>query len=400
MLSHHKQALIKLFRQCHKIYANPQESGKECLEIQETLIQRLTYIEGRIRERKAAIKILKNQMGQSKIRLSKVEARKAKDKIEKYHYQIDRYQDLAIIYKNVGDALAFSYIDKWDIKPLAMKEAAGSLSRKMGSCLERKILRRVFEIGHIALLNDITNCLRFGDITVPKDGKLILFEAKSSKRGTDRDHRQSAEAESLINFYATDYSERLYGRDLSTKRVGFRATEIHHRDKINNLVLSAIENENSFIEAEDGLFYLASTNFDPQIVEDIFNKCKGKPKAGLINCSSETRFYFPIILTIQNPETLYKFYDGQLSIIVIVDTGVIENKLLSHDLQISFIDNDDEWVAEISRNEISIIKIGSALWSRLYAEFVSLDWFLNEVVVHVIESSLTILDSQLILKET
>lgn len=175
MLSRHKQTLIRLFTQCQKIYANPQESGKDCLDVQETLIRKITYIESRIRDRKEAIKKLKNQMGKSEIRLSKEEARKTKDKIENYHYQIDRYQDLATVYRNVGDALAFSYIDKWNIKPLAIKEAPGSLSRKKGSRLERKILRRAFALGRIVLLYNITNCLRFGDITVPKKREIHAY---------------------------------------------------------------------------------------------------------------------------------------------------------------------------------------------------------------------------------
>ena len=58
MLSRHKQTLIRLFEQCHKIYADPQGSGDICLEVQETLIRKITYIESRIRGIKKIIKML------------------------------------------------------------------------------------------------------------------------------------------------------------------------------------------------------------------------------------------------------------------------------------------------------------------------------------------------------
>ena len=77
MLSHHKQTLVKLFEQYHRIYANPQESVQECLSVQETLIQKITYIERRIRKHKEAIKVLKNQLGsRDGVRLSKDDAKK------------------------------------------------------------------------------------------------------------------------------------------------------------------------------------------------------------------------------------------------------------------------------------------------------------------------------------
>ena len=299
MLSHHKQTLIKLFAQCHRIYANPKESVQECFSVQETLISKITYIEHRIRERKEAIKGLKNQLGgHAGICLSKDEARKAKDKIEHYHYQIDQYQELAIIYRDIGDALAFSYIDKWDIKPLAIKEAPGSLSGKKGSRLERKIFRRAFSLGHIVLLNDITNCLRYGDITVPKEDKFMVIEAKSGKRRTDRDIRQSAETQNLMKFFETDNTDRLYRQDRNTQRVGFGTQEIHYRDNINELVTAAIENGMSAMEVESGLFYIVSTKFDPEIAENVRKKCIGKPIASMLSQNSRNYIYFPIILTI------------------------------------------------------------------------------------------------------
>jgi predicted ribosome quality control (RQC) complex YloA/Tae2 family protein len=50
--------------------------------------------------------------------LRKDESKKLKDKIEQYHNQIDEYQEIATIYREIGDAIAFSYIDRWGKHPL------------------------------------------------------------------------------------------------------------------------------------------------------------------------------------------------------------------------------------------------------------------------------------------
>lgn len=386
MISHHKQTLISLFEKCYKIYSKPQESAKECLEVQEVLIQKISYIERKIRERRREIKALKSELGGREVRLSKDDARKAKDKIKRCQYQIDEYQDLIMIYRDVGDALAFSYIDRWDIKPLSIKEAPGTLSGKSGSRLERKILRKTFSLGHIVLLNDITNCLRYGDITVPKNGKFMVIEAKSGKHQTERDVRQAAEANKLLNFLVTDNTDNLYKQDGIFQRVGFGEEEKHYRDKVKELIFEAIKNETSVAEVENGLFYIVSTHFKPEVASDLFKKCVGRPLAGLITRSNTGKAYFPILLTIQDSELAYRFYNGQISIVTILDLGVIENKLRSHNLNFHFIENDEDWMAEITKNETPIMKIGRPLWHRLYSEFISLDWFINEIILHLVKS--------------
>lgn len=386
MISHHKQTLISLFEKCYKIYSKPQESAKECLEVQEVLIQKISYIERKIRERRREIKALKSELGGREVRLSKDDARKAKDKIKRCHYQIDEYQDLIEVYRDVGDALAFSYLDRWDIKPLSIKEAPGTLSGKKGTRLERQILRKAFSLGHIVLLNDITNCLRYGDITVPKDGKFMVIEAKSGKHQTERDVRQAAEANKLFNFYATDNTDNLYKQDGIFKRFGFGEEEKHYRDKVKELIFRALENKISVVEVENGLFYIASTQFKEEVASDILKKCTGKPLAGLLTRNYLGKAYFPTILTIQDSELTYKFYNGQISIITIIDSGVIKDKLHSHNLNFHLIENSDEWMAEVTENETPIMKIGHSLWYRLYSEFISLDWFINEIILHVVKS--------------
>src|SRR5271157_2312127 len=231
MIARYKQTLLKLFAQIQRIHYDPIGSREECLSLQETLIKKIIYIEQRIRKNKVNIKNLKKQLSsQDKGHLSKQEAKQTKDKIDKYYIQIDEYQELASLFREVGDALAFSYIDKWNIKPLVYKETAGALSGKKGFRLERKILRRAFAAGYIILLNDITNCLRYGDITVPKDGQFMILEVKSGKHKTKRDRRQSDELNKILHYFQTDQTQSLYGMKGEFRRITLHSQEINYRN--------------------------------------------------------------------------------------------------------------------------------------------------------------------------
>lgn len=60
--------------------------------------------------------------------------------------------NLLFQYRSIGDAIAFTFIDRHDIKPQAEKELAGFISCKKGNRAKREALRMVFKSGGIAIL--------------------------------------------------------------------------------------------------------------------------------------------------------------------------------------------------------------------------------------------------------
>ena len=85
------------------------------------------------------------------------------------------------------------YFDKWDIKPQSFKEPPGFVSEKAGLNFELRILRLVFSSGHVEILNDLTNCLRYGDVSILARGRKLIVEALSGHREPWDDHRQSGQ---------------------------------------------------------------------------------------------------------------------------------------------------------------------------------------------------------------
>jgi hypothetical protein len=166
MLELHKESLINLFRQAQVLNAQPFENQTLCLQIQETLIRKIIYQEHQIRRLRLDADQLKHQLRQSDgLTPSRDEVRRITQQIHDLNERIADRKYIIQILRQIGDALAFSYLDKWDIRPLAAKQPPGFLSGKKGFRKELFFVRRIFKAGRIALLNDITNCLRYGDIT-------------------------------------------------------------------------------------------------------------------------------------------------------------------------------------------------------------------------------------------
>lgn len=82
--------------------------------------------------------------------------------------------------RSLGHYLASSIFDNWDIKPLMFKERSGNISGKHGLKMELKALKKIGELGHEAVLNDITNSINYGDITISTYGFPHVIEIKSS----------------------------------------------------------------------------------------------------------------------------------------------------------------------------------------------------------------------------
>lgn len=389
MIRYYKRSLINLFGLVQKLRVNPYERSKTCLQIQESLLKHVCYIEQKIRECRAREQHLNKELHFRRThRLVKTEAQKIKNLINSLVKKHDEYQHLLVIFRSIGDALAFTYIDKWDIKPQSFKQAPGFLSQKAGLKRELKIFRGVFSLGHIGILNDLTNCLRYGDISVPKEGKQYIFEVKSGKSSNSRIQRQLAKARKLTNYITNDETDSLYGINGEWQRVSLHSPEVHHRRLLNSLIKDALENQNIYAEVEDGLYYILLSRFKPEILQLVSTKCKGKPIFSMAN-DYKYNFsgYYPFALSIYDSEAWYNFCYDKLIILVVVDSATIEKKFNTQGLSVELLSNED-WAMDITnlkrtQDELEYLKVSRHLLGRVFAEFLSLDWLLQDIIHHM-----------------
>ncbi len=383
--------MITLFDKVHQLKAEP--NNDLCLEIQETLIRRISYVESRIRSIKHTIRLHKQCLRSANPRLAKQEAAKRKQEIERARGLTDGYQELLVVFKAIGDAVAFTYLSKWDIKPLAYKESPGFISGKKGNRLERKIFRGVFSLGATAIMNDITNCLRYSDLTIVGGIGFMLIEVKSGRKHStdDRAERQLEAARRIRKYLDTDRTDNLYNRPGPVVRAALRTEEIHHREALNRIVSKAIADGVSYEEVEAGLCYYAATGFDEASLKEVKAKCGEQVLVAYVNFIDNTAYY-PFSLSIQNSEALYQFYTGRLNVLVFIDVATIFRICSTIGFSVELL-SGEEWALkmtpQVGDEKRVPVDVSRHMFGRIFGEFLSLQWFFHEMTrIAEIDSSL------------
>jgi hypothetical protein len=147
-MGYYRRSVIEMVSLIRGLETDPWMEGDKCLSIQIKLLKKIQYIENKIRATKANIKrtqaVLEVHDSQQ---LGKICLRDPKKSLLALHSKLDGYRRVLHILKDIGDSLAFIYIDKYDIKPMRFKEAPGFISGKSGLRKELVQLRRVFKRG-------------------------------------------------------------------------------------------------------------------------------------------------------------------------------------------------------------------------------------------------------------
>ncbi len=280
---------------------------------------------------------------------------------------------------------------------MAFKESAGFISGKKGARRERRIFRAIFAAGYTAILNDLTSCLRYGDITVAFDKRFLIFEVKNKKQQSERVTRQVNELTNMLRYIHTDRTEELYKIKGDIRRIGLEKSGVYHLDKLNQVISEANSKGNSFVEAEKGVYYFATTQNDTiSIIQQKMDITPNKDKLMLTLLDKQTYNglgYYPLVLSIWNPEAVYRFCVNELNLGVLLDTTIIEEKMRVNNLEWKWIQDDDNFPIQVvnlapANDQLSHLKLSAHYFNRVIAEFQSLDWFLDEVITFFREGKL------------
>ena len=130
------------------------------------------------------------------------------------------------------------------------------MSGKDGFSMEHQILRYVYRSNSVAILCDLTRCLRYGDIVVISDDKPpIIIEVKSSDHQSKRIERQQSQATQLADYLRTNKTTI---RDFKVTRRESTIRYIDHCSELNKLLQEANTHGFGFSEVEQG-FWLPYT---------------------------------------------------------------------------------------------------------------------------------------------
>jgi hypothetical protein len=397
MLKYNRKTLISLFHDLNQLSTDPKRVSL-CFSIQERLLTHIRRTEYRIRALKNQNNGLRNTIRHA--RLPREQTIKLKEQMELNDSKKQSFNQLLNIFRDIGDGIAFIYLDKWDIKPLCMsKEHAGFISGKKGIRLELNIFRHCKSQNIICIFNDITNAIRYGDITVLKHGMPQFFEAKSGRSSINdgRTQRQLERAKKILKYIIHDHAEGVYpGQgDITLHRRALAKNERHHRKKLETLLVKVLGSQkNATIKIENGLYYNVSVSAGSAVKE--LNRLPSGAKwcVFFVNMEKQVKqAYYPFTLSVKNPEALFAFYDGQCVITVFVDLNVIEEQLRERGITVEFYE-DGQYFLRMDNPQTLMrdVRVSHHFIGRLGAEFLSLKWMIEELCAWATE--LPIIDTE------
>jgi len=172
--------LIGMLRQC--------ETPSEYYEFQKHLFQAVYKADTRRSESNRALKRLKaGKTADAPTPPSGL----AQSEVESWQLEAFVYERIARQLRSVGDALAWQRLnyDRRLILTLSRNSPAGMISGKDGLDYELGRIETIWnESGHFALLHDLTNCLRMGDISeFTSDGGLLFHEVKKDPKYVNKE---------------------------------------------------------------------------------------------------------------------------------------------------------------------------------------------------------------------
>jgi hypothetical protein len=392
-LSRHKTALLRLFDQTQKLAKGPYENRLIGLAIQEELIVRISRAERRIRRMRVAVSDTK--LALKRRENSKAEAAGLKSRLSQLHDATQRQKDLINLLRDIGDSIAFIYVNRFDLKPLAFKEPPGFITGKAGARLERSSFRLAYKHGVVGILNDITHTLRHGDVTILRQGRpMDIIEAKSGKGGKrSRGERQVAAAQTMLDYLRDDVRHEEAG---SWRRVETMEAPVSLADKATSLAQRLPRGGSLHEKVEPGLHYiLIDCEAGERAIKDAMSVVDAASRPYLIfvnEMKKEQLGYMPFPLHFTDTEITYRFYNGDFVMVVVVELSYLESRMVEAGMTFELTDDGDLpfKVGPIGRDEEKegVSFVGYHPMGRLAAEFVSLDWLIKNVLVGPLADSL------------
>jgi len=363
--------------QDYKVLCSGEIEGKELYDFQIKIMNEIIRIENKIKETENIIKEQKGKTAndlKERIEISNL-IKKAKDDI----YDLKGY---ILEVKGIMDALAYMIFSKFDLKNLCFGQSSGYLSGKKGIEKELETLKELIEMGKIAILNDLTNCITVGDISEKLDDRINLIEVKTSNGKNYRIIRQEDRRRFYVNYLQNDTIEDLYGKGF--KRV-YVCSEENYIVELNNLIKRAINKHTVIQKMENGLYY--SVMYKPkkkdmmalQLIKDKirspicfwingFKNSNDLSNNPFLNCFHDIMHYF-------------YFKNGDLLISVFLDFDLLQKKFEKKNMFIERI-KDEQWELEIEfmRNgEKDKMYVSKHNFHRIGRDFLKLDYYISTI---------------------
>jgi hypothetical protein len=304
--------------------------------------------------------------------------------------RLESIRQVAYIWRCFGDAIAFSYMDKFALKQCFYsahstnpKQGAGFLSDKLGLPAEIKFVEMALQQNVPAILTDITNTIRYGDVCLMGAPDPHLVEVKSSRNLDRRGKRQQRELEGLLQLFQTDKADNWRGMG-PVRRIAFERQERNHIDQLQSSIATGLKNGHSVSQPEPGLYYIVLADGAPPVPEVMKSLSFTSPWFFFLNSMKNERSwspYLPFTLSIKNCDHLWAFIRGAIFILVIVDFEELANVARAAGAVANVDLNDKEYPLQITIPHMeAAAKVSSHILTRIGLDFVSPSWLIKSSI--------------------
>lgn len=396
MLGHYQNEIKRLSRRLHALKEDP-ENLTALVDLQKCILKRILKTERSILNYKKRLPELKKRLRSG--RLVKSEALNLKQSIDFLENKISSAHHLLFIWRTFGDGIAFIYVNKWSMKPLfynvsdpSAKQDAGFITGKAGLKLELDTIERAKENDIPALLADITNSIRHGDVCLMIDDDPCLLEVKSSKNRNTRVTRQITDIQRIHDYFESDEAFDVRGVPRLTRR-SLPLIERNYLKYLDEAIHTAIREGLGILDLEEGTRLIVVGDVEDFDYERTLIGME-KPVIYLINSAKSEGVwgcYYPFTLSICDPNCVCEFIVGNVYIIVAYDYSKIKKMAFDMGLEFASI-NEEEWLFKIectgpsSENKGSV-KISEHFAHRMALELISWQWVLEVEKIRLNEAS-------------
>lgn len=378
-----RDSFSRILKTIRVIEENPEnlEALREC---NKDILDQIVHSESVIAEHREVHAELKTLLRTG--RPPRAEARELKLKIQSVQEEIDTAKFQIFVWKSFGDAIAHIYLDRfalkqtfYDLDSFAVKQDAGQLDGKEGLDEELKVLDSAIDAGVPAMLCDLTNVLRYGDVCLLHASDPQLIEVKSAQKLNKRGQRQVDRLERLSNFLKTDRADGLRGSDGTAFRYEVKSPERTNLDALNACIQKAKTEGKAICNPEPGVRIIAlygDPDGDKSEFDDAFQNFNPSTVYMLNMDKNDLAWapYAPIILSIRDEDHLWDFLEGSLFLIVLIDLSPLIESWKSSDWDI--IESKDQNYAidcmHIPSRMVS--RVAHQFIARAAYEFLSLEW--------------------------
>jgi hypothetical protein len=372
MLGYRKKSFARAHAILEALRTNPKDVGV-LLTLQQLLCREILRTEQRIRELKCELRGVGEAGGASAPKRSSI----LKSRIEKV-------RQCAYVWRCFGDGIAFIYMDKFALKQCfysientTAKQDAGFISDKRGLADEISLLEIALQNEVPALLTDLTNTIRYGDVCLMDTPDPRLIEVKASKKLDSRGRKQRRNLEKLQSFFETDKIAELRGFS-NVRRQASERPERTHIEELNACITDALKNGCASRSPERGLFYVVASR-ERSAIQEVLQSLELKaPLAFDLNEAKNHRAwasYYPFILSIEDKDHLWDFIRGQLYIVVFVEPDTLCQIASDEGYETKFDWDNQNYPLRITIPGMDRPSgVSSQFLARIGMEFVSPEW--------------------------